>query len=564
MAYDAASQTTQVFHRTSAGATLLQLDYRYDNGGNRAVMIEGGSSARTTWSYDKQNQLLGEHRTGTNAYRQTFTYDTGSNRTLKNLDTVRTTYAYDAANQLKYGQTGAARTSYVFDTTGNQKIEQPAAGARTTTTWNYENQPSQYRLSAGGSPVTMTYNGDNRRVSLVQGASTTKFVWDAPVDAYMSELDGTNAVQAIYTTDPHHYGSVLSQRRSSTSHWIHSDALGTSRVLTTTTQASSDSYLCDAWGNPVSSSGSTLNPFKWVGLYGYYSDSATGMFYVRARLYQPTVARWMSVDPIRNHDWQHPFAYVLNSPLRAIDPSGLILVAIDGTGSRQWHANPGFRLQSWVLRFFNDYLERPRRFFHGPNARLFGAAAAECQQIEDAAYTFVCRAWCDSKFDCYEHSPIDMVGHSRGGYIVMQLASRLERQGCECSDKTWAPVQVRFVGLYDPVDMAEPYADPNPVGDRLAGNVEAWAVVFAAPFRDANGVPAAVRSRDFFRRPNLAGSRGHILNVEASHGGVGGAPGEWEPGLQNWTQQQDDLGSIQADGFIRSEATIAGVRLSPR
>ena len=80
--YDAASQTTQVIQRSSAGATLQQLDYRYDNAGNRNVMIEGAGSARMTWSYDKQNQLTGKNRTGTNAYRQTFTYDPAGNRTL--------------------------------------------------------------------------------------------------------------------------------------------------------------------------------------------------------------------------------------------------------------------------------------------------------------------------------------------------------------------------------------------------------------------------------------------------------------------------------------------------
>ena len=111
LSYDAASQTTQVFHRTSAGASVLQLDYRYDSTGNRTSMAEGGSAARTTWTYDAQNQLKGEHRTGTNAYRQTFTYDAASNRTLKNVDAVRTTYAYDDANQLKYGQAVAGRTT---------------------------------------------------------------------------------------------------------------------------------------------------------------------------------------------------------------------------------------------------------------------------------------------------------------------------------------------------------------------------------------------------------------------------------------------------------------------
>jgi len=323
LSYDAASQTTQVFHRTSAGASVLQLDYQYDNAGNRKSMAENGSAARTTWTYDKQNQLLSEYRTGTNPYRQTFTYDAAGNRTLKNVDTVRTTYAYDVANQLKYGQAVAGRTTFAYDLTGNQRIEQPPTGNRTTTTWNYENQPAQYLLPTG-SPVTMTYNGDNRRVISQQATTTTKFVWDSTTDAYLSELDGANAVQAVYTNEPQLYGSVVSQRRSSTSHWLHADALGTTRRLTSSTQTTTDSYLLDAWGNPITSSGTTVNPFRWVGRYGYYQDSSTGLVYVRARMYQPTVARWISLDPIRFAVSINLYLYALNSASMRVDPSGLI------------------------------------------------------------------------------------------------------------------------------------------------------------------------------------------------------------------------------------------------
>jgi len=46
-----------------------------------------------------------------------------------------------------------------------EKIEQPVAGAITMSTWNYENQPTLYRLPSGGR-MTMSYNGDNRRVEV--------------------------------------------------------------------------------------------------------------------------------------------------------------------------------------------------------------------------------------------------------------------------------------------------------------------------------------------------------------------------------------------------------------
>jgi RHS repeat-associated protein len=74
--------------------------------------------------------------------------------------------------------------------------------------------------------------------------------------------------------------------------------LGSTRALTDSVQATTDTYLCDAWGNPLSSTGTTINPFRWVGNVGYYFDSESGLYYIRARVYQPTIARWTSVDPL--------------------------------------------------------------------------------------------------------------------------------------------------------------------------------------------------------------------------------------------------------------------------
>ncbi len=155
--------------------------------------------------------------------------------------------------------------------------------------------------------------------------TTTNSVWDSVSDCVLSELDGTNAVQAVYTNEPQRYGSVISQRRGTTTSTLHADALGTTRALTSSTQTTTDSYLFDAWGNPISSSGSTGNPFRWVGRYGYYQDASTGLIYVRARMYQPTVARWCSKDPIGfEGSKRNLFEYGESGPLSGIDPEGTI------------------------------------------------------------------------------------------------------------------------------------------------------------------------------------------------------------------------------------------------
>ena len=132
----------------------------------------------------------------------------------------------------------------------------------------------------------------------------TKYVWDTVSDCVLSELDENNAVTAVYTNEPQQYGGVLSQRRGTTSHYHHHDALGSTRFLTDSSGNVTDTYLYDAWGNSVASAGTTVNPFKWVGKYGYYTDDSTGQVYVRARMYQTATATYFPVPSILNSQFE--------------------------------------------------------------------------------------------------------------------------------------------------------------------------------------------------------------------------------------------------------------------
>ena len=202
-----------------------------------------------------------------------------------------------------------------------------------------------HRIRAGladTTRVTMSYNADTRRVSKESAAETVKFVWDNVTDAYLAEFDGANALQATYTQEPVKFGRAISQRRSTTSNWYHTDALRSIRALSDNSQATSDTYLYDAWGNPLSSTGTTVNPFRWVGNVGYYFDTVTGLYYIRARNYQPTIARWTSVDPLFymlakagtiGLGSRDPvgfgggefstYAYATSESMRSVDPTGL-------------------------------------------------------------------------------------------------------------------------------------------------------------------------------------------------------------------------------------------------
>jgi RHS repeat-associated protein len=129
----------------------------------------------------------------------------------------------------------------------------------------------------------------------------------------------------ITTSHYHHRLALPSPPRTTitASHYHHHDALGSTRLLTDSSGNVTDTYLHDAWGNLVASTGTTVNPFKWVGKYGYYTDNSTAQVYVRARTYQPTVARWASMDPLAFLDGLNRVAYAHSNPLNLVDPSGL-------------------------------------------------------------------------------------------------------------------------------------------------------------------------------------------------------------------------------------------------
>jgi hypothetical protein len=152
-----------------------------------------------------------------------------------------------------------------YDNAGNQTLQIVAPSTRTTYTWNDDNR--QTRVQATGVDLTATYRYDGLRYEKAASGTTTRFVFDGA--NYLLETNTAGIVQATYTGEPQTYGKLISRRASGATRYYHFDALGSTRILTNSSQTSTDLYTYDAWGVPTVTIGSAVNPFRWVGGVGY-------------------------------------------------------------------------------------------------------------------------------------------------------------------------------------------------------------------------------------------------------------------------------------------------------
>ena len=108
--------------------------------------------------------------------------------------------------------------------------------------------------------------------------------------------------------------------RSGALSFYQADGLGSITSLTDTTGAVVGGYNTDAFGNSVTTSGNLVNPFRYT---GREWDAETGLYYYRARYYDPASGRFLSEDPIGFKGGIGFYTYTRNDPTDLLDPSGL-------------------------------------------------------------------------------------------------------------------------------------------------------------------------------------------------------------------------------------------------
>lgn len=343
-AYDLRGKRTGVTYSTSGGGSALTVNYGWLPTGELSAITQGASTL-ASYTYDslgnRTNVAFG------NSAAQAMTYDplgrlisltndlsgTANDLTIDNIAwnpvsqvtsvrrtgdsyawtegvTVGRPYASNGLNQ--YTASGSVTPTY--DTRGNLTAAGSAA-------YCYSSENLLTKSGTGAtctSPsATLTYDPAMRLYQVVAGAATTRFAYDG-VDA-IAEYDGSSQLQRRYVFDPATGQPVVQYEGTGTAspRYLSADERGSIVSVTDGSGTLLNINRYDEYGIPQSTN---------LGRFGYTGQAwlpELGMQYFKARIYSPTLGRFLQTDPIGYADSPNLYAYVRGDPMNLIDPLGL-------------------------------------------------------------------------------------------------------------------------------------------------------------------------------------------------------------------------------------------------
>lgn len=334
-------------HSTDNGATFLQnTQYTYNERGwlktgtsaqfSNRLKYEDGTTAQYngnianqdwgaaaslpnvyTYSYDRLNRLLNGTSTGI-VMSEVLSYDVMGNIKTMNRDAAAAAGLYNYTGNRLANITGGvlATGNYSYDVNGNATTD---GRTGVVLTYNLLNLPTTAKRSTPTPIVDLTYTYDAlgnklRKVSTGATASIRHYVSGIEYDGNTIDIIQTEEGQARNNAGVYSYEYNLTDHLGNVRYSFNKHP--TTGVIQ---RLQADNYYAFGKRKIVSASS---NKYLYNGK--EIQDELGEQYDYGMRFYDPVIGRWNVIDPLAEKMRRHsPYNYVLNNPIRFIDPDGM-------------------------------------------------------------------------------------------------------------------------------------------------------------------------------------------------------------------------------------------------
>ncbi len=308
--YDADNRVTYIqqgyyYVGTTLVNQLALYTYAYDNAGQETGYT--GPEGSITLAYDARGELTGV----SGAWSESYSYDLNGNRTM-------TGYTTSTGNRL----TSDGTYNYTYNNEGNMLTKTRISDGQVTNfTWDYRNRLTEVTVKTSTGTTLQddkfTYDVQNQRIgknTLSGGQSWTIYDRSNPYADFNS--GGSLTYRYLYGVG---LDTLLARYDGTNTVWYLADKLGSVRLLVDKNANIQDTITYYSFGKINTESG-TGDRFKFT---GHEWDSEIGLYYYRARYYDPATGRFLTEDPMGFAAGDtNLFRYVFNGPTNFTDPNG--------------------------------------------------------------------------------------------------------------------------------------------------------------------------------------------------------------------------------------------------
>jgi len=344
---------TVVDNRLSGNTTT---NYAYDQASNLSTATYP-NGVQSIITYDALNRI-----TGLATQNSGYIYQRGPTGNLANaveLNNRTVQWSYDGINRLTNetitndpGQANGS-VAYQLDPVGNRLSETSSVAGIASGSFGYnaDDEVNTETYDANGNTLftggkNFTYDAENHLTSMSTAGTTVSIVYDAFGNRVAKTVNGVTTKYLVDDLNPTGYAQVfdeltngvvtrtytyglqrISEDQIVNGGWTPSfygyDGGGNLRQLTNMAGAVTDTFEYDAFGNKINATGTTPNNYLYR---GEQFDPDLGLYYLRARYYNPATGRFVSRDPedgiATDPATLHKYDYAGGDPVNLADPTG--------------------------------------------------------------------------------------------------------------------------------------------------------------------------------------------------------------------------------------------------